>query len=181
MELFELWVNYYKYETPKDAPKIDNEEGTKALLQIYFKRAPEQIYEYLKTTTNDFTNLHISKREDRTTFTSDATPTEIEIENTKKSPTSIDNNVFKYIQEISVNLLTNYVKNLNHQEVESRTEAIIKYRNASETVITAEAIEKEKVYKNNMMGLIDKIADITVLSSDKAKKKKSGKKKGKNN
>ena len=49
MELFELWTNYYKYETLNDAPKIDNEEGAEALLRFYFKRAPKEIYEYLRT------------------------------------------------------------------------------------------------------------------------------------
>ena len=181
LELFELWVNYYKYETPKDTPKINNTEGVEALHYIYFKRAPEEIYEYLNTTKNNFINLHTSKIEDRITFISDAELTEIEIKKTKKFLISIGNIIFKYIQEISVDVLKNYVKNLNRQEAESRTEAIIINRNnASAISATAEAIEKEdKIQAKNMMGLIDKKSDIVVLNLDKAKKKKSGKKKGK--
>ena len=50
LELFELWVNYYKCENPEDTTELDNKEGAEALLQSYFKRAPEDIYKYLKTT-----------------------------------------------------------------------------------------------------------------------------------
>ena len=78
LEFFEIWVNYYKYETSEDAPKIDNEKGAKALLQIYFKCAPKK--SMLKTTKNSFTNFLISKREDCITFTPDAKLIEINIE-----------------------------------------------------------------------------------------------------
>ena len=98
LELFELWINYYKYESPEDAPKIDNKEGAEVLLQFYFKRAPDKMYEYLRTTENHFISKHISKREDCITFTSDSELSEAEIENTKQFITSISNKVFTHIQ-----------------------------------------------------------------------------------
>ena len=87
------------------------------------------MYEYLKTTKSDFVNKHISKREDRITFTFDFELLEAEIENIKKCITSIGNKVFTRIQQISIDLLKNYVNTLNYQEVETRTAAVIKNRN----------------------------------------------------
>ena len=73
-------------------------------------------------------------------------------------------------QQITIELLEDYVNNLKIQEAEKRTNALTKTKNtALITEATATAIEDEKnITPKNMVTLIDKRAAITVSKLNKS-------------
>ena len=46
LELFGYWVCYLKETKLEEAPPFSNEMGPETLLQIFFKEAPTQIFDY---------------------------------------------------------------------------------------------------------------------------------------
>ena len=79
LELLSYWICYHKGCYPEKCPPFSDDEGTEALLQMYFKSAPPEIFEYLGTDKTPFIEKMVSPCSKRIKYINDDDMTEDKI------------------------------------------------------------------------------------------------------
>ena len=104
-EIFSYWIYYLKACDPNNSPPFSNDEVAECHLQLYFKVAPPEIFEYLHTDKSTFIKDIIAPRAARITYMHDDDLSEKSIskaESFKKKATDL---IFSNIPEVSFTLL----------------------------------------------------------------------------
>ena len=181
-KLLIIWINFYKFADPDNMPPFTNEEGTEALLQLFFEQSDDSLFSYLKTTREIFKTI-LENRASRSNYNSTISRTTEEINATDKFLFDTSSKVFPQVRKISIELLNDYTRQLNEKEAETRTEALIANRDTTSiTTATASALEnEEKLSPQNMITFVDERISISKENVKGNKNKKKNKNKSKNN
>ena len=158
--------------------------GAEILLQMFFKEAPTQIFDYLGSNKKSFIDEFVKPRSDRIKFNDDSDTDEDEVPTTENFMKHAASLIFLHVPEISYLLLKNYESKINTEEAARRTATMIKNRKTiSVTEATAKALNREEVVNpKTMMGLIEEQTSVAITrmkkneKSVKKKKKKKAKK-----
>ena len=76
LELFSYWICYLKACDPENCPPFSNDKGAEVLLQMFFKGAPSEIFEYLHSDKDSFLKKIIIPRADSIKYIHDEDLTE---------------------------------------------------------------------------------------------------------
>ena len=105
IELFSYWICYYKACDPDNNPPFSNDEGAEILLQLYFKEAPPEIYEYLHSDKATFIKNLIAPRAERITYIQNEDLCEDTISTAESFKKKAAESTFPHILEVSFILL----------------------------------------------------------------------------
>ena len=110
LELFSYWICYLKACDPENCPPFSNDEGAEVLLQMFFKGAPLEIFEYLHSDKDSFLKKVITPRADSIKYIHDEDLTEEIISVAELFKKKAADTTFKHIIQVSHALLNNTAK-----------------------------------------------------------------------
>ena len=108
LELFSYWICYLKAYDQDNCPPLSNAEVAEVLLQMFFKGAASEIFEYLHTDKYTFIKNVIAPRANSIKYIYDEDLTEENISAAESFKKKAAEAIFKHIVQVSHNLLKEY-------------------------------------------------------------------------